>query len=401
MTENRKERILAEINARVPAGVDWKQGAKDYLSNLIRDQGAHNEAYHLIKPFIGGDDFRPFLDEMYSFLNIMSLSSLTGQSRVLDVGCGPGWISHYLGKFGIRVVGIDISQELLDIAARRLAADPYPAMGEFRVKFLLHDIESHPLRHEEPFDLAILESVLHHFLDPVSALEHVAKCLKDDGLVVIAEGAAPAPGSSADLHYRFLMDKFHTLERPYTREQLVEMLDIAGFSHHAFFETVSGWVPQTGDRAARAFHHLRDGRGNNFVVASRSAARMQGIVGASQGPALPVPALAAARPVSHYLGLPTATFVAEAYRAVLGREPDAAGAAHYGRAIDEGRLARVEVLARLAYSAEGRRSGKAPPGLAAAFAFSCACRIPVVGAIVERAARALGLSPRLRDPRRP
>ncbi len=38
--------------------------------------------------------------------------------RVLDVGCGPGRHAHALAEQGIEVVGVDISQRFVDLAAR-------------------------------------------------------------------------------------------------------------------------------------------------------------------------------------------------------------------------------------------------------------------------------------------
>jgi SAM-dependent methyltransferase len=42
--------------------------------------------------------------------------SLTPGDRVLDVGCGPGRHAHELGRRGIEVVGVDISQRFVDLA---------------------------------------------------------------------------------------------------------------------------------------------------------------------------------------------------------------------------------------------------------------------------------------------
>ncbi len=42
---------------------------------------------------------------------------LDGDERVLDVGCGPGRHANELGRRGFEVVGVDISQTFLDVAA--------------------------------------------------------------------------------------------------------------------------------------------------------------------------------------------------------------------------------------------------------------------------------------------
>jgi hypothetical protein len=58
-------------------------------------------------------------------------------------------------------------------------------------------------------------------------------------------------------------------------------------------------------------------------------------------------------------------FVAQAYRAVLGREADGEGLEYHAEALREGRMTRADVLLSLAESAEGRARPQPLPGLAA------------------------------------
>jgi SAM-dependent methyltransferase len=276
----RRERLLRQINGRLPPGIDWKEGAATYLGNLIKTRGEHNERYHLIKPFIGGSNFEPFTSEMYRFVNMVARLPLNERSRILDIGCGPGWVSHYFAKLGLEVLGIDISQELLDIAERRLKGDLYPPYGpHWSARFALHDIEAAPLVGEKPFDVAIFESVLHHFHDPVAALDNTAAGLSEDGLVVIIEAQAPAPGTPYDLENQALMRDYHTIERPYTRAELDEMLDITGFGWRKYYFPINGWFEQNNEQATELFHLARSGPGYNLAIAARSQRRYDEVFG--------------------------------------------------------------------------------------------------------------------------
>lgn len=49
-----------------------------------------------------------------SFLDVFSTLVATG--RVLDAGCGPGWVTAYLHDRGLDVSGIDLSPRLIEIA---------------------------------------------------------------------------------------------------------------------------------------------------------------------------------------------------------------------------------------------------------------------------------------------
>ena len=42
-----------------------------------------------------------------------------GESRVWDVGCGPGHVTAFLAGLGLRAAGIDLSGEMIEQAARR------------------------------------------------------------------------------------------------------------------------------------------------------------------------------------------------------------------------------------------------------------------------------------------
>lgn len=101
--------------------------------------------------------------------------------------------------------------------------------------------------------------------------------------------------------------------------------------------------------------------------------------------------------VADFMALPLDVFLALAYRQLLGREPDAAGATHYQRALLRGSLTRAEVLGRLAYSPEGRRRRSALAGLPAAFVLAMIYRIPIAGPAAALLARALRLPAHWQD----
>src|SRR3954466_13325451 len=54
--------------------------------------------------------------------HIVDVLGLEPGDRVLDVGCGPGRHAHELGRRGIAVHGVDISQRFVDLAGRNAPA---------------------------------------------------------------------------------------------------------------------------------------------------------------------------------------------------------------------------------------------------------------------------------------
>src|SRR5262249_45311092 len=63
---------------------------------------------------------------LHSLARIVDRVRLGPAAEVLDVGCGPGWLSEYLARCGFRVTGIDISPDMVEIARQRVAAIPRP-----------------------------------------------------------------------------------------------------------------------------------------------------------------------------------------------------------------------------------------------------------------------------------
>lgn len=79
--------------------------------------------------------------------------------RVLDLGCGNGWMTHQLASISVRVraYGLDLNRRELRQAARVFVDKP-------RVKFLYGDVFSAPLP-TRTFDVIVLASVIQYFAD--------------------------------------------------------------------------------------------------------------------------------------------------------------------------------------------------------------------------------------------
>ena len=77
------------------------------------------------------------------------------------------------------------------------------------------------------------------------------------------------------------------------------------------------------------------------------------------------------------------TFVRNAYRAILKREPDAEGMSQNLARLADGKLNKIDVLASLRYSAEGERAGVHISGLAWPATVRRIERVPVIGYLVQ------------------
>jgi SAM-dependent methyltransferase len=100
-------------------------------------------------------------------------------SRVLEVGCGTGQLSNFLGIGCRTVVGADLCLNSL-----RLAEGFRSRHGLSNVRFLQMNLFRPALR-DEQFDVVLCNGVLHHTSDPAGGFERIARLVRPGGHVVI------------------------------------------------------------------------------------------------------------------------------------------------------------------------------------------------------------------------
>jgi 2-polyprenyl-3-methyl-5-hydroxy-6-metoxy-1,4-benzoquinol methylase len=237
----------ADSPGRTPKleGIDYKKAAIDYPSrqnpqrlHYLRTKPFYNLAHKPPKHRGEGMDVethRHFCD----FANMAVTLELPPAARILDAACGSGWLSEYFARLGYDVTGIDISPQLIEICEARVAGlPPIDHERPIRCRFLVHDLELNAL--EERFDAIICYDAMHHLEDASAALEHLAAMLRVGGLLFILEGNRPAPGSTTEAELAEVMRNYGTLESPFDREYLGQLLDQAGFAVAGDYVSVNG-----------------------------------------------------------------------------------------------------------------------------------------------------------------
>ena len=105
-------------------------------------------------------------------------------AKVLDVGCGNGIISMHLGRLGYNVLGVELSEDALEVAKRNNDLENVEFRQENAEKLQLEGLK---------FDVVICSEVLEHLFEPENLLLPLHALLKDDGIFIatVPNGIGP------------------------------------------------------------------------------------------------------------------------------------------------------------------------------------------------------------------
>lgn len=112
---------------------------------------------------------------------VLDLCGDVGGKQILDAGCGPGLVaSELLSRGAARLVAVDQSQDMVDLARRRL--------GE-RATVRRHDLDE-PLSWlpAGSVDVVVSSLVLHYVTDRVATLRELSRVLAPGGRLVFSTG---------------------------------------------------------------------------------------------------------------------------------------------------------------------------------------------------------------------
>jgi ubiquinone/menaquinone biosynthesis C-methylase UbiE len=161
--------------------------SKDCPEPVLLD--APSEHGHLVEEFDELAEFyellvRPFSTPIFDEALMVIRSYLGPDSRVLDVGCGPGRELRRIARLLPRgeAVGVDLAAGMVEVAhaaARKRDLD--------NCAFFQADVSNLPRRFDRAFDLVYSCLAHHHYPDPAAAAASVLQCLRPGGVYCVID----------------------------------------------------------------------------------------------------------------------------------------------------------------------------------------------------------------------
>lgn len=111
---------------------------------------------------------------------LLDHARLFPSAKVLDAGCGPGYVAAGAKLLGADVEGIDFSAGMIEQAKTQ-----FPG-----IEFSIADVEDLPMR-DETFDAVLCNIVLFHVTDPERGMSEARRVLKPDGRFVFSQWLGP------------------------------------------------------------------------------------------------------------------------------------------------------------------------------------------------------------------
>jgi len=139
---------------------------------------------------------------------ILNVAGVGKGKDVLDVACGTGvLIPEYLERGASSVTAIDITPEMTEIAKRKFQRED--------VEIICGDAAKTDFG--KRFDSIVIYDAFPHFVDPEKLISHLAGCLKENGILTVAQGGSR---ERVNAHHKNVM---HVSRQLMPAEELAEM----------------------------------------------------------------------------------------------------------------------------------------------------------------------------------
>lgn len=136
--------------------------------------------------------------------SLIKESGVRKGSQVLDIACGTGLVTYSFARVGARVVGIDVTREMIKTA---MEAPEYKLSD---TDFIVARAENLPLR-SETFDASTISLALRNVSSQVETLSEMARCTKKGDRVISLDFSRPTSGFFSAFYNFYIFKTLPTL----------------------------------------------------------------------------------------------------------------------------------------------------------------------------------------------
>lgn len=146
----------------------------------------------------------------------VKLGKITRKDSVIDVGCGPGLISHYLSTYCRDVTGVDLTKKMIEVASASAKEKNIQ-----NAVFLEGNMTNLDSILSNTFNVSCTRYTFHHLEYPLKAMGEMVRVTKPGGRIVVVDATPEKAKQEAYNRFEVLRDPSHT--SALTRRELIAL----------------------------------------------------------------------------------------------------------------------------------------------------------------------------------
>jgi demethylmenaquinone methyltransferase/2-methoxy-6-polyprenyl-1,4-benzoquinol methylase len=179
---------------------------------------------------------------------LVRVAQVSQGDHALDLCCGTGDVAFALARAGAKVIGLDFSEPMLDVARRRAAAG-------HSVRFLQGDALAVPFS-ENSFDAVTISYGLRNLSDWRAGLREMWRVARPGGRVLVLDFGKPASALWRRLYFAYLRACVPLLGRLFFRDAETHGYILESLQHYPAQQGVAAGMRELGFSESRVVELL-------------------------------------------------------------------------------------------------------------------------------------------------
>jgi len=180
------------------------------------------------KPFWSAAAMRTYLNCFIDLAELLEHLDVKAPQKILELGCGNGWMAELLALLRFTVVGTSIApDDIADAQLRVLSLEAKNLKPQLHFRATPMETVNQVVGDYLPFDAVFVFEALHHAYDWRQAIDAAHACLKPGGWLIIAHEP-----NVIHTYVSYRVSKLANVhDIGFNRQELIEYLRRAGLTH--------------------------------------------------------------------------------------------------------------------------------------------------------------------------